>query len=174
MANSQYYVVDGWGDSIDSPNVEEMQKFLDKLDIDDPEHCEVWLSHWESGWTLGCLPNNEVHLDIDADNGQNIPPRHLTNVSREKMLSLWQKLANGQLEELEKEPWLPGYTSEPPPPKPDPKEIHRSFWNDLVTAERIPNAKCKIEECNENPIALTIFCPKHFFEKCTKIPCPFD
>src|SRR5215213_3344222 len=148
MANSRlYYVVDGWGDSVDSPTVEEIQTFLDRLDIDDPEHCEVWLSHAELDWTLSCLPNNEVSLNINADDGQYIECRHLTNVSREKMLMLWQTLAGGKIEDLEKESWLPGYTSEPPPPKPDPKDIHRGFWDKLITAERISGAKCKIEEC---------------------------
>lgn len=174
MANTQYYICDGWGDSIDSPTVEEMQKFLDKLDIDDPEHCEVWLSDAESGWTLGCLPNDEVHLDVDLEDEQKNVPRHLINVSRERMLLLWRMLIEGKTDELEKESWLPGYTSESPPPKPDPKEIHRKFWKSLITAERITNAKCKIEECHETPITLTVFCPKHFFEKHTKIPCPFN
>jgi hypothetical protein len=171
MADSKYYVADGWGDSIDSPTVEEMRKFLDKLDIDDPEHCEVWLSRTESDWTLACHPYHEV---VFVNDEENIPPRHLTNVSRDKMLMLWQNLAAGKLEELEKEPWLPGYTSQSTPSEPDPKELYRSFWNDLINAERIPNAKCKIEECRENPVALTVFCPKHFFEKSVKIPCPFD
>ena len=174
MADSGFYINDGWGDSLHSPTVEEMQKYLDKLGIDDPEHCAVWLSHTESGWNLECLPNNEVNLDVETFDGHNIPPRHLTNVSREKMLSLWQLLADGKIQELEKESWLPGYTSEPLPPKLDPKEVHQDFWNELITADRIPNAKCKIEECFEPPIVLTVFCPKHFFEKYAKISCPFD
>ncbi len=171
MANSEYYVADGWGDSVNSPNVEEMKKLLDKLDIDDPEHCEAWLTHTESGWTLACHPNNEVVFENDE---QNISPRHLTNVSRDKMLTLWQKLANGKIDELEKESWLSDYTSEPPPPKPDPKDVYRNYWNELINVDRIPNAKCKIEECNQNPITFTVFCPKHFFEKNLKIPCPFE
>jgi hypothetical protein len=173
MSDSAYYVADGWRDSLDSPSVEEMREFLNRLDIDDPEHCEVWLSHHESGWTLGCLSHSEVYLDIDAGEEQNTAARHLTNVSREKMLMLWQKLADGKIQELETEAWLPGYTSQVPP-KSDPVELHRDFWHELITAERIPDAKCKIEECRENPITQTVFCPKHFFEKYAKIPCPFN
>jgi len=90
------------------------------------------------------------------------------------MLMLWKLLASGKMDELEKESWLPGYTSELPPSKPDPKELHHNFWNDLKNAERIPNTGCKIEGCDENPIVLTVFCPKHFFEKYAGIPCPFE
>jgi hypothetical protein len=33
----------------------------------------------------------------------------MTGVSEEKILLLWEALANGDIELIEREPWLPGY-----------------------------------------------------------------
>jgi hypothetical protein len=33
----------------------------------------------------------------------------MNNVSRDRVLELWLKLAAGRLDEIESEPWLPGY-----------------------------------------------------------------
>jgi hypothetical protein len=173
MLENEYYICDGWGESIDLPTVKEMQKFLDKLDIDDEEHCEVWLDNSTYGWTLSCFPSNRVVFLSNEDKEETVAPRHLKDVSREKMLNLWQKLASGKIIEVEKEPWLPGYTSKLIPPPPDPKDIHQDFWNVLITAERKPNLICNADQCEENPIGLSVFCPKHHFEMIKKIPCPF-
>lgn len=172
MDQNEYYIADGWGESVDSPTVNEMWNFLDKLDVDDEEHCEVWLDNLTFGWSLSCFPSDTVVFQMITDDKTNIP-RHLENVSRDKMIELWQKLANGQIDEIEKEQWLPGYTSKPAPPPPDPKDIHHDFWNVLITTERRITLKCNVKDCSENPIRMSVFCPKHHFEMVTKIPCPF-
>lgn len=173
MPEMAYYIVDGWGESIDNPSVEQMQQFLDKLDIDDEEHCEVWLTNDLTGWTLSYFPSNTV-VFYESSEDSDYNPRHLINVSRNKMLKLWQKLAKGQIDELKKESWKTGHSSEPPPPPFDPKELHRDFWNQLISAKRRPNLKCREDGCTESPIELSVFCPKHHFEKTVKIDCPYN
>ena len=173
MQEMTYHIGDGWGESVDNPSVEEMQQFLDKLDIDDEEHCEVWLTNDLTGWTLSCFPSNTIVFYDSSEDGD-YSPRHLTNVFRNKMLELWEKLAKSQNDELEKELWEAGHTSEPPPPPIDPKDLHRDFWNQLNSAKRRPNLVCGGVECKETPIELSVLCPKHHFEKTIKIQCPFD
>jgi hypothetical protein len=172
MQEVTYQIGDGWGESADNPSVEDMQKFLDKLDIDDEEHCEVWLTNDLTDWTLSCFPNNTIVFYESSENS-GYKPRHLTSVSRNKMLELWEKLAKGQIDELEKEPWKAGHTSEPPPPSIDPKDLHRDFWNQLINAKRRPNFECRADGCRENAIELSVLCPKHHFESTVKITCPF-
>jgi len=102
-----YQIADGFGDGIDSPSVEQMRRFLDTSDIVDEEHNEVWLTHDQTSWTLSCFRNSKIVFYQISDEYE-YKPRHLTNVSRDKMLELWKKLANGQFEDLEKETWKLG------------------------------------------------------------------
>ena len=104
-----YQIVNGFGEGIDNPSVEQMHQFLDWLDNSDEEHGEVWLTHNETGWTLSCFPSSKLVFHQTFDDRQ-YKPRHITNVSRDKILELWKKLAKGQIDELEKECWKPGHS----------------------------------------------------------------
>jgi len=104
MEELSYQIVDGFGDGIDNPSIEQMRQFLQRLNIDDEEHNEVWLTHDQTSWTLSCFPSSKVVFYRISDEYE-YKPRHLENISRDKMLELWQKLANGQFEDLEKESW---------------------------------------------------------------------
>jgi hypothetical protein len=173
MREMTFQIGDGLGEGVDNPSAQQIQQFLDKLDIDDEQHREVWLTHKSTGWTLSCLPNSEV-VFYETAVGSEYKPRHLINVSRAKMLELLQKLANGQLGELEREHWKYGQTSELPPPPVGSKDLHRDFWNQLISAKRRPKLECRKEGCQKAPIELSVFCPKHHFEKTLKFQCPFE
>lgn len=82
-----------------------MREVLDELDVEDVEHRSVSLTH-ESEWFLGAYPGGLlVWENVEtADN-----PRHMNDVPRERVLELWLELAKGRIEEIEAEPWLPGY-----------------------------------------------------------------
>jgi hypothetical protein len=107
MEELSYQVVDGFGDGIDNPSVEQMREFLERLNPDDEEHSEVSLTHDQTSWTLSCFLSSKI---VFYQHEHEYKPRHLTGVSREKMLELWQKLAKGQFDELEKELWQPGHS----------------------------------------------------------------
>jgi hypothetical protein len=47
-----------------------------------------------------------VWENVEAEEGA---IRHMMSVPREKVLDLWLKLAQGDIAEVEAEPWLPGY-----------------------------------------------------------------
>src|SRR5262249_3394514 len=70
----------------------------------DVEHCSVSVTH-ESEWCLGaCGEGYVVWEKLEGDT-----PRHMTDLSDEKLLLLWEALAKGEIELIEREPWLPGY-----------------------------------------------------------------
>jgi hypothetical protein len=86
------------------PSVERMREVLAELDAEDEEHGSVSLTH-ESEWCLGAYPGGLlVWENLEGDE-----PRHMNNVSRERMLELWIKLSRGELADIEREPWRPGY-----------------------------------------------------------------
>jgi hypothetical protein len=89
---------------VSGPSVERMREVLAELDAEDEEHGSVSLTH-ESEWCLGAYPGGLLVWE-NLEGGE---PRHMNGVSRERMLELWIKLARGELAEIEREPWRPGY-----------------------------------------------------------------
>jgi hypothetical protein len=100
-----YHVNTRWSGSEPMPSVDRMREVLAELDSgDDDEHPSVSLSH-ESEWTLSAFPDGLVIWE----NVEKDVARHMLHVSRPKVLELWTELAEGQIEAIESEPWLPGY-----------------------------------------------------------------
>lgn len=82
-----------------------MREVLAHLDIEDIEHQCVSVRHkfeWCLGSFPGCLPTREI-VEFSTE------PRHLNSGSRERVLALWLLLSRRELDEIEGEPWLPGY-----------------------------------------------------------------
>lgn len=99
-----YLVNTRWGDSESLPSVDRMREVLAELDVDDDEHPSVSLAH-DSEWTLSAFPDGLViweNAELDV-------AQHMLHVSRSKVLELWTKLAEGQIEAVKQEPWLAGY-----------------------------------------------------------------
>ncbi|WP_417617768.1 hypothetical protein [Parasphingorhabdus sp.] len=73
--------------------------------MDDQEHGSISVIH-ESEWCLGISSGGYVCFEnVESDD----EPKHMRDVSREKLICLMQSLALGNIGELEKEPWLSGY-----------------------------------------------------------------
>jgi len=99
-----FHISTRWGGDEANASVERLREVLAQLDAEDNEHPCVSLTH-ESEWSLGAYPNGLLVWE-NVEEGE---PRHLNNVSRERMLTLWLKLAAGRVDEVDAEPWLPGY-----------------------------------------------------------------
>jgi len=82
-----------------------MREILNELDESDAEHPDAWLTH-ESGWSLSVF---ESGLIVWENVEEDCSPRHMRNVSRDKALALWMKLAEGRIAEIDDEAWHPGY-----------------------------------------------------------------
>jgi hypothetical protein len=94
-----------WGGSECNPPIERLRELLKELDIEDREHFDVSLTH-ETGWCLSAFPSGLLvweNLEDEDDNS-----KHMNGASREKVLALWLKLAQGDRVAIEAEPWLPG------------------------------------------------------------------
>lgn len=78
--------------------------YLEK-DEGDEEHFGVDLV--SDNWVLMLNSRNNLIWENLAD--ENVKPRHLKNVPKEKVIELWTKLFRGDLEAIEKEEWLEGY-----------------------------------------------------------------
>jgi hypothetical protein len=72
----------------------------------DAEHPDVAVAD-ESGWTLSAsLSGRVVWENVDEDA---IEPRHLEGISARTVLELFERLAAGDIAEVESQQWLAGY-----------------------------------------------------------------
>lgn len=99
-----YFLTTRWGGDEREASLERMREVLNELDAEDPEHPCVSLTH-ESEWSLGAFQGGALVWE-NLEDGE---PRHMADVSRERVLELWQALASGRLKMIEAESWLPGY-----------------------------------------------------------------
>lgn len=98
-------VTDRWGADESNVSVTRMRELLTSLNIEDEEHPDVALTH-ESEWCLSAFPGGLLvweNVEFGTD------PKHMRNVDREKVLELWCKLAEGDIDAVSSEPWLDGY-----------------------------------------------------------------
>jgi hypothetical protein len=100
-----FHATSRWGGDETEPTVERLREILGQLDAEDDEHTSVSLTH-QSEWCLGAYPDGLlIWENAEADD----EPGHMNAVSRERVLELWIKLSRGMLDEIQREPWLPGY-----------------------------------------------------------------
>jgi hypothetical protein len=172
----RFHLTTRWGDSVDEPSLEQMREALAELDVEDVEHPDTWLEH-ESGWSLSAFEVGLLWQNIETDE----PPRHIKDVTRERVLELWLKLAEGKVAEIDAEPWLPGNGATPF------TEEQRMEWEaeqatfrlqqarefyDSLGPER-PDSPCAQENCSRGAIHFSLFCRKHHCEMMWKHECPF-
>lgn len=100
-----FHATTRWGSDEAEPTVERLRDILGHLDAEDDEHTTVSLTH-DSEWYLAAYPGGLLTWE-NAEAADN--PRHMNGVARERVLELWIKLSRGMLDEIEREPWLPGY-----------------------------------------------------------------
>lgn len=95
---------EGWFE--DTPSIEMFEALYNERFIEDNEHISVSVGH-ESEWYLSLYPDGGlVWENVEARDNK---PRHMDDVPKDKVLELWTKLAHGDIDSIEAEPWLPGY-----------------------------------------------------------------
>jgi len=102
-----YHSTDTDGISEVKPDPNRMREILSQLDepgVEDADHPDVSLVHDPSGWCISVYPSGIVTFEnLDQDDGR---PRYMTEVSRKQALELWLELSSGDIEKLNKRPWL--------------------------------------------------------------------
>ena len=96
--------VDGTGDS--NPPIESLSDLYDELLTAEPEHGDVAVINDDTGWSISAHRDGRVILENLAVPGTK---RHMTNVTKERALSIWRRLINGEIDGLLKEAWKEGY-----------------------------------------------------------------
>lgn len=82
-----------------------LEELYSELSQANQEQTDVSLTH-ESEWCLAAFSSDLLVWENFAGGGE---PQHMLNVPKEKILELWSLLANGSIDEINKENWLPGY-----------------------------------------------------------------
>ena len=93
------------GDSEDINDVSELEKLYAEKDNGDEEHFGVSLTN--DVWVLSLNSSNTLIWENLED--EKIKPKHLKNVSRGKVIELWQKLFYEKIDDIDSEPWMDGY-----------------------------------------------------------------
>jgi hypothetical protein len=79
-----------------------IEDLIAELASSDPDHPDIAVGH-ESGWGLSAFPSGLVLWgNVDSDDAE----RRML-VSRERLLELMRAVAEGDLAELERQPWEP-------------------------------------------------------------------
>ena len=93
------------GDSEIEIPIDSLSSLYDELSGADEEHTDVSLTH-ESEWCLSAFKSGLLVWENVAGEGE---PKYMKNVPKEKVISLWQELTNGNITEIDNEQWNLGY-----------------------------------------------------------------
>ncbi|WP_406076814.1 hypothetical protein [Micromonospora sp. NBC_00858] len=97
-----------WGSSEDASSVDQLADLLDELEVEDPEHPDVWISDNEAGYSVSAFEGSRG-LVIWEDHDEVRGPLHMDGYSRAGMLDLFRMVLKGRAAEVDSLPWLPGY-----------------------------------------------------------------
>jgi hypothetical protein len=90
----------------DSPPVESLSDLYDELFTSGITDGDVSVINDDTGWCMSAYRDGTVvfgHLGGQGDD------RHMTPVPKERVLELWKRLIDGDIDGLLSEPWKPGY-----------------------------------------------------------------
>jgi len=101
-----FMLTDLMGDTSDSDDPRDIEALLQQLDSADAEHTDVSISTAD-GWTISAYRSgNVIFMNVEV---RPTVPRHIKSLSRGEVVRLMRLLAAGDLDALEREPWLAGY-----------------------------------------------------------------
>jgi hypothetical protein len=96
---------DGSGE--DNPPLENLSDLYDELLTADREHGDVAVVHDDTGWCMSAHRDGRLVFGNLRDHGAS--DRHMIPVARERVLELWKRLIQGDVDGLLKESWKLGY-----------------------------------------------------------------
>lgn len=94
----------GFGEGLDVVAESQIRDLLAELDVDDPEHPDVWITDEMTGWELVARGRASIMLVLQNADDE-LPPRTMTRVSRDRAVDVFMKLVQERLDELLAEPW---------------------------------------------------------------------
>jgi hypothetical protein len=94
---------DGSGD--EDPPIDTLSQLYDELRDADREHGDVAVINDDTGWSMSAHRDGRLVFEHLDEGGA----RHMLPVAKERVLELWRRLIDGEIDALMKEPWKPGY-----------------------------------------------------------------
>ena len=182
MSGYEYYTKDHLGCEESDPSVERLREILQAIRIDEDDYYPIEVAdliHEETQWILSAYSNGSlVWCKSGEEEEEN--SKHMKGVSREEILALWLKLAEGDIGAVEAQPWLPGGLSLSEAERAEhikrideeQRARFKAFYDSLgPEREGIP---CRHPGCSRNAIHYSVLCRPHHFENLYKgRPCPF-
>lgn len=94
---------DGSGD--ENPTLEGLSALYDELQSADREHGDVSVVHDDTGWSMSAHRDGRLVFEHLKNGGE----RHMIPVPKVRVLELWKRLIDSDIDGLLTEPWKPGY-----------------------------------------------------------------
>ena len=94
---------DGSGE--DNPPVESLSDLFDELLSADREHGDVSVINDDSGWCMSAHRDGRLVFGHLGNGGC----QHMIPVPKERVLQLWKRLIDGDIDGILSENWKPGY-----------------------------------------------------------------
>lgn len=104
--NDMYSIVHTDGSGEDDPGLEALPALYDELQSADREHGDVAVVHEETGWSISAHRDGRVVFEQLGAGGE----RHMIPVPKSRVIELWSRLIDGDIDGLMNEPWKHGYT----------------------------------------------------------------
>lgn len=94
---------DGSGD--ENPPVERLAALYDELHSANREHGDVTVVDDDTGWSMSAHRDGRLVFEHLGKGGE----RHMIPVAKQRVLELWRRLIDGDIDGLLAEPWKAGY-----------------------------------------------------------------
>jgi len=95
--------MDGSGE--DNPSLESLTHLYDELASSGITDGDVAVIHDDTGWCLSAHRDGRLVFEHLGNGGE----RHMIPIPKERVLELWLRLIDGDIDGLLTEPWTPGY-----------------------------------------------------------------
>jgi hypothetical protein len=83
-----------------------LSELYDELSAADIEHGDVSVTHRETGWCMSAHRDGAVVFqNLSTMSGE----RYMKPVSKERVIAMWERLIQGDVEGVLKEPWVMGF-----------------------------------------------------------------
>jgi hypothetical protein len=152
------YLTNPWGDTVEAPNLSDLQKFLDCIDPADAEHGAAWLTD-DDGTVLEYSGDGKMVLSRNET-------ETLTQfgVSKSQALQMWLAFSEGRIDELESLAWSKvGNLHDPDDAEQRIKALlldsDREFYASLGNESAVVH--CRSPGCSRGAIEHSVFCRSH-------------
>lgn len=94
---------DGSGD--ENPSLDSLSALYDELSSSDREHGDVTVVNERSGWSMSAHRDGRLVFEHLGQGGE----RHMIPVAKDRVIDLWRRLIDGDIDGILAEPWKAGY-----------------------------------------------------------------